>query len=270
MGREPHSDEDPFSAGKFGVNEARAVLWGTGLRISLPLVGSWRTKFWETRGLDTNAGIKPREPGSCRRYSEAMVRAAQNIDVLGVFKHQTEYVLCQRFTPAAGYCEVEHLSPTLAENPWSAALQGKTVFVVSPFLESFRRQQPKMGEVWKSKAVMPEFRLIGYRFPYLIENDSRLSWWDVFEEIKVAMRQESFDVALFGCGGLGLPLAAYAKEQGRIGIHLGGALQMLFGVYGGRHLEQDWHRQCINDAWVRPAPDEVPKCASRVENACYW
>ncbi len=81
----------------------------------------------------------------------------------------------------------------------------------------------------------------------------------VWNEMLEIVKAGDYDVALMGCGGLGLPLAAAAKTAGRVGIHLGGHLQLVFGIYGQRHLEQEWHARWINDAGVRPGADEVPK-----------
>jgi hypothetical protein len=67
-----------------------------------------------------------------------------------------------------------------------------------------------------------------------------------------------------------MPLAVAAKKAGCIGIQLGGQLQLLFGIYGQRYLQQEWHAKSINESWVRPIPQEVAKSSKRVEDGCYW
>lgn len=42
----------------------------------------------------------------------------------------------------------------------------------------------------------------------------------------------NFDTAIIGCGAYGMPLAAQIKNAGRQAIHLGGAVQLLFGIKG--------------------------------------
>jgi hypothetical protein len=51
---------------------------------------------------------------------------------------------------------------------------------------------------------------------------------------------------------------------------LGGHLQLIFGIYGQRHLNQSWFRDQMNSYWVRPDSSEVPLSANRVEGGCYW
>ncbi|MEB3189384.1 MAG: hypothetical protein VKL42_03460, partial [Snowella sp.] len=129
---------------------------------------------------------------------------------------------------------------------------------------------PKIDRIWPSRSWFTNSKFSFYQFPYLIDDDSLLNWQEVYDDVASVLQTGEYDVALFGCGGLGLPLAALAKRLGKIGIHLGGHLQLIFGIFGNRHLEQWWHQRCINTAWIRPLSHEVPESAKRVENSCYW
>jgi polysaccharide pyruvyl transferase WcaK-like protein len=261
----------PFMAGRLGVVEASCLMWAYEMPHKYPWIRQWTTKYWETAVCATNAGIRPRTPESYRRFSAAMSEALGVADLMGFFRLQTQYSVAQRFCRQAIPVEMESISITMTEGrPWSASLAGRTVFAVSPFLETFQRQKERLRKIWPNPETMPDFELIGYRFPYLIDDDCELSWWRVMDEVKEALSRSSYDVALFGCGGVGLHLAAFAKNAGKVGLHLGGFLQLLFGVYGNRYLNQEWHKRHINEAWVRPPPEEVAKSAQRVEGACYW
>ena len=46
-----------------------------------------------------------------------------------------------------------------------------------------------------------------------------------------------YDVCLIGCGAYGFPLAAHVKHKGKQAIHLGGTLQLLFGIKGNRWFD---------------------------------
>lgn len=46
------------------------------------------------------------------------------------------------------------------------------------------------------------------------------------------MDKIDYDICLIGCGAYGFPLAAHAKRKGKKAVHLGGALQLLFGIKG--------------------------------------
>lgn len=49
-----------------------------------------------------------------------------------------------------------------------------------------------------------------------------------------------YDIVLLGCGAYGFPLAAYAKRRGKQAIHMGGSLQLLFGIKGKRWEDQNY------------------------------
>jgi hypothetical protein len=78
------------------------------------------------------------------------------------------------------------------------------------------------------------------------------------------------DVAIIGCGGLGMIIASFLRERGVSCIVLGGATQVLFGVKGGRWATHAVISTFWNRHWVWPAADEVPGGAHLVEGACYW
>ena len=96
-------------------------------------------------------------------------------------------------------------------------------------------------------------------------------WFAALDWMKSEMEQEDFDIALIGCGAYGFPLTVHAKRLGKIGIHLAGWTQMLFGIYGKRWLEdQPEYSKYINKYWVRPNISEIPGGAQKVEGGCYW
>ncbi len=95
--------------------------------------------------------------------------------------------------------------------------------------------------------------------------------------MKAQMDDTDYDVCLIGCGAYAFPLAAHAKRQGKQAVHLGGSLQLLFGIKGKRWTEQygtdpakNPYLKLFNEHWVFPSADEKPKNASAIEDACYW
>ena len=73
-------------------------------------------------------------------------------------------------------------------------------------------------------------------------------------------------MALIGCGAYGFPLVAHCKSIGKQGIHIGGSLQLYFGIKGKR-----WDRfGFYNEFWVSPEESERPVNLSKVEDGCYW
>jgi len=73
-------------------------------------------------------------------------------------------------------------------------------------------------------------------------------------------------ILTLGAGAWSLPLVAHAKKLGTKGIHLGGSLQLLFGIKGGRFDSN----QIYNESWTRPLPSEVPANFKKMEQGACW
>jgi hypothetical protein len=65
-------------------------------------------------------------------------------------------------------------------------------------------------------------------------------------------------------------LIAHVKRSGKKASHLGGASQLLFGIKGCRWDNHPVISPLYNGHWVRPAPEDIPNDANKVENGCYW
>ena len=79
-----------------------------------------------------------------------------------------------------------------------------------------------------------------------------------------------FDIALIGCGAYGLPLAVQLKRAGKQAIHIGGALQLLFGIKGTRWENKPEASILFNEYWIRADLSERPRRLDQVEGGCYW
>ena len=88
--------------------------------------------------------------------------------------------------------------------------------------------------------------------------------------MKTEISKIDFDIALIGAGAYGLPLAAHIKNLRKQAIHLGGSLQILFGIMGKRWDDHPVISKFYNSSWVRPLESERPKTFKKVENGAYW
>jgi hypothetical protein len=261
----------PTCVARIGSIEAEILLWSQQITIPCHPFGQWYTTFDDTWRGATNAGISPRNPNSYQKFGQLAIDALDHVDYLAVLRTPYETAVMKQLPNLPTFCDLEELAPSMPFYPhWIDALQNQRILIVSPFYDSIHHQLPKIADLWPSRNWLSNSKVLLHRFPYLIDENDELNWWDVYKDMIEVLQTWEYDVALFGCGGLGMPLAAFAKQQGKIGIQLGGQLQILFGVYGNRHVEQKWHQQCINPAWIRPFPHEIAKSATRVENSCYW
>jgi hypothetical protein len=170
---------------------------------------------------------------------------------------------------------VEVYSMSSSKEPWSKSLDGKTVLVISPFVETINIQHRNIHNVFPN-IEYPKFILKTIKAPQTIgfDSNSKPTWFENLHQIQRRMLEEEFDVALIGAGAYSDPLAHYAKVMGKIGIHAGGGLQLFFGIIGKR-WEKDWGsgeyvEKFFNKHWTRPSKDEKPPNAHLVEEGCYW
>jgi hypothetical protein len=83
-----------------------------------------------------------------------------------------------------------------------------------------------------------------------------------------------FDIALLSCGGYGMPLCNFIKNNlKKSAIYVGGGLQLLFGVIGQRWLTHPVILKIIEEnqpKFIRPSGDEIVINNGIVELGCYW
>lgn len=102
----------------------------------------------------------------------------------------------------------------------------------------FQKQYLKRELLHKNKDALPEFELITFK-PAQGIGDSKCDlsykdWFKALEDMKTKISDIDFDIALIGAGAYGMFLGAHCKVLGKKAIHMGGALQLLFGIKGSR------------------------------------
>lgn len=221
--------------------------------------------------IRNNAGVFPTDDETLNKFSKLYFEDIGNIDLLGIWFNPYEDKICDKYCKNSKITTLRNLEPYFSDEPWSYYLKKKKVLVIHPFSQSIESQFKKRELLFNDRNVLPAFDLISYpAVQSLGGNDDYKSWFDALEKMKNDISKIDFDVAIIGAGAYGLPLASYVKNIGKKAIHLGGATQMLFGVYGQRWAINPDFKNIINEHWVKPTPNEKPKNAKKVENACYW
>lgn len=226
-------------------------------------------------GLCSNAGFFPANLELGKRWKDLVLHDVCEIDILGSYIRQ-ELLLQKELSGSVKIGIDGYLAPFKWERPWTSELKGKKVLVVHPFVDTIAKQYEKRSHLFDNPDVLPDFSDL-----YLIRAVQSIAgngattgfkdWFEALEYMKSEMSRFDYDVALVGCGAYGMHLAAHAKRMGKIGVHMAGWTQMLFGIYGNRWLnDQPEYAKYINDYWVRPSEKEKPKNADTIENGCYW
>lgn len=267
------NSNNPCMISRFGSNELDATLnfrKGHPLSFLRTIFPFWAGKITKERML-TNAGFFPNNNKSLARFADHILNIVGDIDILGSWlEHEG---VCP-FNPNCKKVDIIYLVPFWSKEPWTATLKGKKVLVVHPFEDSIKRQYAKRELLFNNKDLLPEFAsLTVIKAIQSIggETNGFNSWFDALKYMEDEIDKVDYDVALIGCGAYGMPLASHCKRMGKKGVHLGGALQLLFGIRGKRwETEQDIYKQFMNEYWIRPLESERPSSAINVENACYW
>uniref|UniRef100_A0A6C0HMH5 Glycosyltransferase n=1 Tax=viral metagenome TaxID=1070528 RepID=A0A6C0HMH5_9ZZZZ len=173
---------------------------------------------------------------------------------------------------------------TTPDNWWQHLYQNKTILVISPFTKSIQQQLANRDKVWQGRWTnfWPSnitFKFINFPHPYfLLSEQEKINMptnsLDLLTKYKGKIANcGEFDLALIGIGAYSIPLASYIKGQMlKTAIHLGGGLQMMFGVAGSRWKESNnpFFKEYINEHWISPLAEEIPPGYKHQENGCYF
>ena len=224
-------------------------------------------------GLQNNAGVFNIDEAGLNDFKNEYLNAIPQIDILGSW---LEYEINMHIKPYYNQnlirIPLNCLEPYYFDNPWSRILTGKKVLVIHPFAQSIESQYKHHDKLFTNPNVLPDFELKTIKAVQSIAGQPTPfpTWLAALNDMKKQISDSDFDIALIGCGAYGLPLAAHCKSIGKQAVHMGGALQILFGIKGKRWDETPKISALYNDYWTRPSESEKPKAASSVEGACYW
>lgn len=254
------------SARKFITGEQGEWWWNEGVR--------YRMK--------NNAGFFPTDNRSLERFGEVMMDAIPEIDILGSWQSY-EYYMKSRM-PNAALVSFVFLDPFWSKRPWTKALAGKRVLVVHPYQEEIEHQyRCNRARLHKNADTLPEFELVTYKAVQSIGGSGEYaSWFDALKHMEEDIDATDYDVCLLGCGAYGMPLAAHIKRSGKIAVHMGGSLQLLFGICGRRWEKRvygmregiDGYPDLPNEYWIRPYETSITPAMRKVEvedgKGCYF
>ena len=162
---------------------------------------------------------------------------------------------------------------SIQNEPWTRALKGKRILIVSAFIESIKEKISIRKEIYGID-LFPDCEFVFLKPPQTHgENESR-SYPEELKEFVERIRniKDTFDIALCSCGGYGNPICSAIYDMDKSAIYVGGVLQMYFGIYGERWLRErpDIMKIYLNKHWSRPKESERPDNYKNVEKACYW
>jgi hypothetical protein len=233
--------------------------------------------------LGNNAGVYNIDKEGRKKYAEMYLKAISNSNALATFPEsiveEQECILKKCKIPAIHSRVIEPFHCCLNDiSPWTLKLKDKKILVISPFIDSMKKQMGNRFRIFKDKDVFhPEQEFVFYKsYQTSAGNKPHKDWFETFEIMCGDIKELDFDIAILGCGGYGLPLCNFiTKDLGKSSVYIGGGLQLLFGVMGKRWEKQNgglWEKIIKQNGtkMIHPSGDEIPKNSKNVENGCYW
>ena len=277
-------NDAPCMIGRFGATELAGMTCVRNMESSLPI---WN-KYWKIlRGemrvankwnrrirqhMADWSGFFPLTDDALTKFTRLMEQDASCLDILGSWL--SEEVQIRNLFSTAAIIPIETiLYPYRQKNPWTLSLEKKRVLVVHPFEDTIKIQYPKRHLLFSGIKVFPDCQLITLKAVQSLrgENDRFETWFDALDWMCREIDKLEFNVALIGAGAYGFPLAAHIKRSGRKAVHVGGALQLMFGIKGKRWEKDQELQLFVNEHWVRPDINETPRDLNSLESGgCYW
>lgn len=279
----------PCMIARYGAFELASVINYLGVKNAqhscLKYISGKSPQWWWNKRLmkfmQSNAGFFPSTEDNLMKFGEMMVEDSKQLDILGSWLPD-EKTMITSFNLNLTKVTLLALEPYWSENPWSRILEDKKVLVIHPFASLIEQQyKEKRENLFDDKQVLPKFDLKTIKAVQSLGGDCEYSdWFEALDSMKEQMDATDYDIVLLGCGAYGFPLAAHAKRMGKQSVHLGGALQLLFGIRGKRwdnpnygiqeFGKQNTYKTLFNDSWIYPSASYIPSNAKQVEGGCYW
>jgi hypothetical protein len=236
--------------------------------------------------MKNNAGIQISNVGSLYKYSDMYLGAFENCDIYGGWDKQGHVYPC--VARAQDFIETEVAKTKKMiwgfafdifhyiynPVPWTHALRGKRILIVSAFESSIQAKLPIRDKIY-GRELFPDCTFITIKPPQTqgseIAQEFDIELNNFFQRLDALKGQ--YDVALVACGGYGACVVNYIyTKHNASAIYVGGVLQMYFGILGARWLRErpDIVRLFLNEHWSRPTAIEKPANYDKVEGSCYW
>ena len=262
----------PAMIARFGSNELQATINYLNQSNLFQNNKAYRYLHWNDvlTNMHIQAGFFPRDINLLQKFGALMVGDMNQLDILGSWRYEERFV--KKYISGVKMVRLRDFEPYYHTNPWSRVLKDKKVLVIHPFEKSIQTQYSKRLNLFNDKNILPEFELSTLKAVQSIAGNltEYTTWFDALEEMKANISSINFDIALIGCGAYGFPLSAHVKRLNKQAIHLGGALQLLFGIKGKRWENNPGIQNLVNSHWIYPLQEDTPQGIQKVENGCYW
>jgi hypothetical protein len=231
-------------------------------------------------GMKHHTGIKLTSVESVMTYSSMYTESFFNCDMYldwesygDVYKNYEVSIKYMRtkLNKQILWASIMDIYHYIFSNPWTHALRGKRVLIISSFEKSIQEKIPIREKIY-GVDLFPDCELITICPPQTQGNNISEEFTVELERFTKELDNLEYDIALVSCGGYGNLVCNHIYTRGKSAIYVGGVLQMFFGIIGNRWFidRPDIVRLFMNSHWSRPKDCEKPVGSERIEGGCYW
>ena len=273
-----------FSAGKLGFSE-QALLSYCLITSDAPSIQKRAFLAALKHHCDYITGVFPSTPEFLPYFTSWYLTQIQQANILGLMGAKREEKIITNLNIHSQFTHYQTMEPDrsipeITNNCYLPLFENKKILLISPyakFIQS-RAQKEVYENAWKiiGKSWFNPANVMSLEIPYsyFSAKQTHEKFGDsitLYKSICDQINCYEYDVALIGAGALGIPIANHIKHQGKVGISLGGHLQVTFGVAGARWRRDPEWRAYLNETWV-----DVPKIyhpfskESLTDHGAYW
>lgn len=274
-----------FAAGKMGYSE-QAILRYPLIRANFLKHQIAAYEIFLRHHCEFQTGVYPTDTDFLAQFARFYADCYYQLDALGLFGNPQEQELLNNYKwtcQTLNYLAMEprrHI-PHVNENCYLNLFEGKKILILAPFAQFLqsRGTQEIYEKAWEriGKKWFYPLSIEAIEFPYSYktarpEQSKYKTSLELLASICEQIDQLDFDVALIGAGALGVPLAVHVKSLGKVGLSLGGHLQVIFGVAGARwRNDPHWVARYLNEHWVDLPPCYYPPLKEQLTDVgAYW
>ena len=232
------------------------------------------------------AGIKFNDINDILKYTDLYNKSVKATTLLGVWDcnmyKQAEvhlnYLL--QMYPYIKQIAAHALEPyyymSSIEYKFNELFKNKKVLIISSHKKTIENQIVNLDKLYK-KTIFDKTTTIQVYKPVQQNagSNDEYSWLFHFnkmkEDIKKIKEDFDFDIALVSAGGFGMILCEFIySELNSSVMYIGGALQLFFGINGGRWVNNETIKNAQNKYWMNVLKEDLPKNPKLCENSCYW
>ncbi len=269
--------KEGFAFGKIGATETAALFYGKFLQ----------NYTLYMRQMGTNSGLFPVNPGALEEWVNYYAQQTQATDIIAPTFLDFQALSLGSTTWKNNRLTSMHVTEPVRMHPvandeslefcYTKLFRDRRILVVNP-IASFlceRATSEIFHRCWGNLPWWQPSSMIPLDIPNATDGRVREKFgqWQVLQqsiESDVERLSDDFDIALIGAAMYSVPLSLKVKSLGKLGIVLGGHLQVLFGVYGERWAKAPAWKTIINEHWVRPPDHLRPSHYLDQESGCYW